>query len=220
VTTIPENIDRLTVDRLTARVNVWLATALVASVRSRFSLTHSEHKSAKTASLFDAVYQGFIAATLEAKQQPEFADELEAAEFGRQAFLNELARHRRTSRIGPSLSSAEVTELLGISRQALSKRVAAGSVVALNGPHSTANVYPEWQFDVTKREVRDGVRQVVAAFREALEHDYSPETLAIWMTTPNSAFEANLSPADWLAQNGSPAIVISLAEETAAGLAQ
>ena len=155
-----------------------------------------------------------------ADSQIGFPDESDAVAFGRRAFDLAFGSRRRTERHGPTLASADVAELLGISRQALAKRVRAGSVVALPGPHSTAYSYPHWQFDTTRRDVRSGVREIVAVFRDALDDDYSAETLSIWMTTPNSNLERNRSPTEWLADGGPPSTVVALAEETAARLAQ
>ncbi len=144
----------------------------------------------------------------------------DARYFARTAFDVAVRARRRTRHLGPTLASNEVVELLGVSRQALSKRVHAGSLLAVPGPHSTANVYPLWQFDEEHRDVRAGIREVVGVFRSTLDDAYLPETVSVWMTTPNSELEADMSPAQWLARGGSPVPVVALAEELAARLAQ
>jgi hypothetical protein len=68
--------------------------------------------------------------------------------------------------VGDRWPTSTVTEFLHVTRQALHKRLAKGTILGLPGNGTTW--FPVWQFDVDAREVRPTVAEVIAAFREEL----------------------------------------------------
>lgn len=141
----------------------------------------------------------------------------DALDVGFQAARSALASLRWSQVIGERLSTTEVTDLLQVSRQALAKRVQSGSLFALPGLRTTW--YPAWQFDRARRDVRHCVRDIVAEFRNALDKDVDPFTVATWMNTPNDELDG-ITPAAWIVNRTTPAPVIDSAREFAARLAQ
>ncbi|MDI3340090.1 MAG: hypothetical protein QJR03_06115 [Sphaerobacter sp.] len=74
------------------------------------------------------------------------------------------ARIRLLAAEGGTLSSTQVADLLGITRQAVDKRRKAGRLIGLaTGRRGYA--YPLWQFDPERRGVLPGLEAVLAALR-------------------------------------------------------
>jgi hypothetical protein len=140
------------------------------------------------------------------------AQELE--QLGRDAARKCLAGYQWQQALGETMDTTRVTQLLGISRQALKSRRSSGSLFAVPGKQSSQ--YPSWQFAESDGEwtVRPVVLRIVAAFREVLGSDVSPYLIAAWATTPQPELE-NASPAEWITGGGSEDPVVLAAARAA-----
>lgn len=118
--------------------------------------------------------------------------------------------------VGNRLDTTQATDLLGVSRQALAKRVAAGTVLGLPGKHTT--YYPAWQFDHERGLIRPEVREVLGIFKEELD-EIDPYKIAAWATTARKELDG-MTPAQWLTEEKDPYLVFDLAREAAGRLAE
>lgn len=97
----------------------------------------------------------------------------------------DIARHQRADqewdeRIGPFLTRAAVSRLLGISKQAVAKR---RDLLAI--PSRDGWAYPTWQFTGGQAPERfDEVLQVLPTEQE-------PLLVAVWLTTPTRALDGD-----------------------------
>lgn len=87
-------------------------------------------------------------------------------------------------------TTPQVASFLGISRQAINKRVRARKMLGYAGDGVT--LFPAWQFDLDNHRIHPEVPEFLAAFDEDLE----PSTIAVWSTTPLD--ERGRTPADLL----------------------
>lgn len=108
-------------------------------------------------------------------------------------------------------TTPQVAEFLGISRQAINKRVRSRKM--LGYPGDGATVFPVWQFDLENRRVRPEVPEFLAAFDEAVE----PHAIAQWSITRIDASER--TPAELLLSPDSKDDVLRLAGDHASGAA-
>src|SRR5215468_3015541 len=76
----------------------------------------------------------------------------EAFEHGRHAARELIAAIVWAKSVGEVLDTGAVCRMLGVSRQALAKRLAAGTLVGLPGKNTT--IYPSWQFDLEHKPIR------------------------------------------------------------------
>ena len=90
----------------------------------------------------------------------------EACELGSKAAEVVVASARWSRLVGDRIDTSEASRVLGISRQALSKRQASGSLLGLPGHNTTW--YPTWQLDIENESIRPEVRDIIGAFRDAL----------------------------------------------------
>lgn len=149
--------------------------------------------------------------------------EEEALELGRQAARTAFAPFIWKARVGDTWDVRQTAEFLGISRQALYKRVRTGTALGVPGRGTTH--FPVWQFDTKKHLLRPVVAEIIAAFREA-DKDLSPLTIAAWVTASSDLLDGR-SPAGWIAlgsnDQGGPDFpasrVVTAAHRAAAGLA-
>jgi hypothetical protein len=120
--------------------------------------------------------------------------------------------------VGERLDTGQAMELLGVTRQALAKRVQAGSLLGLPGRGTT--YYPTWQFDFDRCEVRPITRQILAAFAEEVERP-DPYAVAAWATTPQDEDLDGFSPAEWIVKDGDrdERVLVEAARRAAARLA-
>ena len=117
----------------------------------------------------------------------------EAYDSGYDAAHAALAPIAWSKAVGDRLDTSKAQDLLGITRQALAKRVASGSLLGLPGKGTT--YYPSWQFDSLARTIRPEAREILRIFSERGEDDHY--MIATWMTTPNRDLDET-SPARWL----------------------
>lgn len=137
----------------------------------------------------------------------------EYVRIGRKAGEQAAIAAKWRQRVGATLETQDVTELLGLSRQALDSRKRTGSVLAL--PGSGTSYYPSWQFNTENRppSVRPITLQIVTAFREAVE-DLSLYVVAAWATSPQPELD-NRTPADWIVSGGADGPVVLAAQRAA-----
>ncbi len=121
----------------------------------------------------------------------------EACELGAKAAEAVVASARWSRLVGDRIDTSEASRVLGISRQALSKRQASGSLLGLPGHNTTW--YPTWQLDIENESIRPEVRDIVGAFRDALGKGADPFLIASWASTTQHEDLNGSSPAEWLA---------------------
>lgn len=137
----------------------------------------------------------------------------EAIRLARSAAENILASARWSRVVGDRLDTTAVTNLLGITRQALAKRQAAGSLIGLPGHGTTW--YPTWQFDQETGQVRPEVRGIIGAFRDRLD-DFDPLLVASWATTTQDEDLDGMTPEQWI-RLGRDSHHVRVSAERAAG---
>lgn len=93
--------------------------------------------------------------------------------------------------VGPFYDTGGLTRWWGISRQAVNKAVAAGTVIACRLGDSQW-VYPTWQFTA-----EGTVRPQLITLWSALRNAADPWTCALWLCSPQSEL-ADRSAADWV----------------------
>lgn len=145
---------------------------------------------APNSALLDRTAEEFRRTLAELGGQPSSADDAEA--IGRRAAMVVLAGDAWERALGELLTSAEARILLGgVSREALRKRVASGSAIALRDDTGLIR-YPRWQFDAASSSTFPVVKQLNKLFGEA---GLDPWTLAAFATTPQPEL-ADRTPVD------------------------
>jgi hypothetical protein len=115
------------------------------------------------------------------------------------------------------LDTAATARMLGITRQALHKRVRCGGLLGVPGRGTTW--FPGWQFDRQEHSVRPVVPQLLAAFASAAEEDGpAPEAVLAWSQTPQPEL-GDQAPADWVAADGLDEPVVAAARRAGRALA-
>lgn len=137
----------------------------------------------------------------------------QAHRYGRDAARQALAPLVWRAAAGEVLSTEQVRALLGVTRQALHKRVEAGTLLGLPGELTT--LYPAWQFE--RSGVRGVVPAVIAAFRERLGPEYDARMVASWATSGQPDLKG-ATPAEWLSDGLDPDAVVLAAERAADAL--
>lgn len=133
----------------------------------------------------------------------------------------ELAGRERETRLGViarSLTTREVSDLLGIDTSRVRHRLSDNHLFAFRA--GKARQYPRWQF-LEGGKVLPNLPAVVPAFPA----QWQPASIEGFMTTPQrdlsagsadgSADEVHLSPAEWLAGGGDPAEVVAILDRIA-----
>jgi len=98
--------------------------------------------------------------------------------------------------VGTRLDTAQVVAMLGLTRQALAKRLASGALLGLPGKRTT--FYPTWQFDLHSAPVR--IRPIVAAaFAGWVDEmgSLDPYAVVSWAQTRQPELH-NLTPVQYL----------------------
>lgn len=134
---------------------------------------------AANSALLDRTVEEFRRTLTELGGQPSSADDAEV--LGRRAAMVVLAGEAWERALGELLTSAEARVLLGgVSREALRKRVASGSMIALRDDAGLVR-YPRWQFDATSGAPFGAIKNLNEIFGDA---GLDPWTLASFATTP------------------------------------
>ena len=123
--------------------------------------------------------------------------------------------------VGERFDTAQLVEMLRITRQALAKRVTSGTLLGLPGKGTT--FYPTWQFDLSAEPVRIR-RSVAAAFTAWVEEmgSLDPPAVASWAQTRQPELH-DLTPVEYLGKGGGDngdELLIFSARVTASRLAQ
>jgi hypothetical protein len=139
----------------------------------------------------------------------------EARALGRKSARSGLAALIWATRLGDTLNTTEVSERLNITRQALAKRLAAGTILGVPGRATT--YYPIWQFKPTQDEVQPEIREIFRIFVDELG-SLDAFTLSSWMMTPSGDLQG-FSPNAWLIRFDDPRPVYDAARRTASRLA-
>ncbi len=117
------------------------------------------------------------------------------------------------SAVGERWPTTTTTEFLNVTRQALHKRILAGTLLGLPGRGTTW--FPVWQFDLAAHAVRPQVADIIRTFRDEVGSG-DPFVIASWATTHQP--ELDMSPDEWLASGKDPAEVVRIARRTASTL--
>lgn len=125
----------------------------------------------------------------------EVADDV-AAQLGRDAARWAAASVTWRKVAGDCIETADVTRMLDITRQAVAKRVKGGTLLGVPGRRTT--LFPAWQFDEERRDIRPDVKYVLQLFRVEGGVD-DPYLIIGWADTPQEELE-NLSPRQWIEQ--------------------
>jgi len=127
--------------------------------------------------------------------------------------------------VGEKLDTRAVTFLLGVSRQALAQRVAAGTLLGIPGQGTTW--FPTWQLDTSRQpaRVRPVVAGVLGVWRDVLGSRYDPLLVAGWANASQfgelrDGELTDLTPAEWISREGDDKPLLLAAKRAAQGLAQ
>lgn len=156
-----------------------------------------------------------LGASPELAQQLDELDLDQAVELGRRAAGAALAPLAWALAVGDRRDVRWATEFLGVSRQALYKRLRTGSALGVPGRGTTW--FPAWQFDLELRIIRSVVGDIVRVFRQA-DPDVDPQVIAAWANKTNRLL-GGATPAEWVAGGRDDAKVVAAARRAARGLA-
>lgn len=146
----------------------------------------------------------------------QLADEGEAFELGQEAGRAVIGPLLLRQLLGDDrFDTAAVARLLQVTRQALHKRVRAGSLLAVPGRGTTW--YPAWQFDTDNRSIRPAAQAVLTAWSE-VHGSFDPETVLAWANSSQPEFP-ECTPAEWIEENGDEEVVVMAARRAARELA-
>ncbi len=159
---------------------------------------------------------GSFAKTLE-QSGVVIADKALAVVVGDEAARQIIAQRRWAALVGETLDTAEVRQLLDLTRQALEARRRNGSLLGLASDRSGTR-FPAWQFDPVHKRVRPEVASVVAKFRDEAE-DITEATIVSWASTNQPDLDGE-TPASWLLAGKDPDRLLVAATRAAARLAQ
>jgi hypothetical protein len=137
-----------------------------------------------------------------------------SVEAARRGALLAVASQVWENELGPLLGTADVRELLGVSRQRVDELLRSQRLIALSDSAGKRQ-YPAFQF-------HDGqpLSSLIAAFWTVAETAISPWTAAAWCTAPDNDALDGLSPVAW-ARDGRDATHLALvARQDAARLEQ
>lgn len=134
-----------------------------------------------------------------------------ARRLGRRGALLAVAGTVWRRHLGPSLTTMQVAELLGVgSRQAVHDRVRRRRLLAL--PTAERDLaYPAFQFSETGEPYAE-IGLVLDAFADAV---LSPHTVASWLVTPQAAL-AGSTPIEWIRDGRQPEPLVTTARRGAA----
>lgn len=94
------------------------------------------------------------------------------------------------SQLGEVWATPKVAEFLGISRQAINKRVQNRKIIGYPGGGKT--LFPAWQFDIDQSDIRPEIVEYLDSFDSSIPMDI----IARWSIAPNMKFKR--SPAELL----------------------
>lgn len=141
------------------------------------------------------------------------ADErgLDSSAYGRWLAELVVSRARWRRAVGETIDTTELAKLLGCTRQALKDRVNNHRLLAVPGRRSS--LYPTWQIDRVRGEVRPAAARWVQAWLD-IEPEASPLTLAAIAVAPSDQL-AGRSPAELIVDDVDVDQAIAFAETMA-----
>ncbi|MFJ3301416.1 hypothetical protein [Streptomyces bacillaris] len=164
----------------------------------------------------DRLIEGFREAVTHLPElTEELPDDVDAYDVGYEAGRAALAPIAWARAVGDRIQTAELTEMLDLSRQALQKRVRSHTLIGLPGKRTTH--YPRWQFDFARGEILPATERVLRIFRATGEFD--PYMIAAWMNEPCTELGEE-RPADLLEDEGRVGKVFEQARTVAKRWAQ
>lgn len=114
--------------------------------------------------------------------------------------------------VGPFYDTATLIRWLGISKQAVLKRAASGTLIACQlADHRRTRAYPTWQFNAD-RTVIEHLPEVWKILRDGAN---DPWTAALWLCSPNRDLDGKTA-VEHLRAGGDPAPVLASARDDAA----
>jgi hypothetical protein len=140
----------------------------------------------------------------------------DALELGQRAARSAVAPLAWRVLVGETLDTTQVAQLLGVSRQAIAKRVRTLSLLGLPGRGITH--FPVWQFDLDRSQVKPSVKEILSAFAEALE-SFDP-VVASWARSPQGEDLEGLTPEERLQKGLKEDVLVEAAKSAAAALAK
>jgi hypothetical protein len=145
-------------------------------------------------------------------------DEHEARRLGREAAEVVLRPLVWRHLLGEDrLDTTQVARLLGVTRQAIHKRVQAGHLFGVPGRGTTW--FPAWQFDVEGTRVYPVVPQLLTVWNESLGPEkLDPVAILSWSRTPQPELDGR-TPDEWIALGKPDAEVLEAARQAAQALA-
>ncbi|WP_052442575.1 hypothetical protein [Streptacidiphilus neutrinimicus] len=165
---------------------------------------------------YDQLVEGFQKGLIDMKDLLEgLPDDVDPHDVGYEAARAALAPVAWARAVGDRMQTAEATDLLGVTRQALQKRVQKHTLIGLPGKQTTH--FPVWQFDRSRRQVRPAAERVLQIFRASGEFD--PYMIAAWMVAPCEEL-GQAAPAGLLEDEGRVEEVFKLARAVAKRWAQ
>lgn len=171
-----------------------------------------EHESVRRREVVAAFEEGLDG--VEHLEIQEAVEELgDARALGQRAVLLAFTGIPWKRHLGPSFTKMEVAQLLGVTRDAVRKRMKTRRLFALpTGERDYA--FPAFQFDDSGHPypVLSAVLTVFASVQ------IEPHTLASWFKTPQELL-GNETPATWMADYRDPEVLVTAAQRTAARLA-
>jgi hypothetical protein len=114
------------------------------------------------------------------------------------------------------LDTTQVARLLGVSRQAVHKKVKIGALLGVPGRGTTW--FPAWQFDSQRASVRDVVASLLEAWRSADSSETDAYSVLSWSKTAQPELDG-LAPEDWISLQRPPGPVVAAARQAALALA-
>ncbi|HEX9994148.1 MAG TPA: hypothetical protein VGB14_14565 [Acidimicrobiales bacterium] len=150
-------------------------------------------------------YRGAAASSMPAGERAVW--ERTGARFDEAAPMADAARRVEAFArlVARSVDDAGAAGRLGVDRTRLSQRLRERSLLSFRAPDGERR-FPEWQFDVPTAALREVL--------SALDPAAHPLTVDHWAHAPQPDLEvgdAKVSPAEWLATGGDPAVVAALA---------
>jgi hypothetical protein len=163
--------------------------------------------------LLDRTVAEFRRTLAEIGGQPSSAGDAEA--IGRRAAMVVLAGDAWERALGELLTSAEARILLGgVSREALRKRVASGSMIALRDDAGSTR-YPRWQFDASGGSVFAAIKPLTQIYAAAGLDSW---TFAAFATTPQPELD-DRTPVEAFSDE-EPDLLLEVARRAAAELSR
>jgi hypothetical protein len=139
-----------------------------------------------------------------------------AARVGEEVARVALGHLRWRLAAGECLTTSDLVEMWGITRQAIAKRVKCGSLLGLPGRGTT--YFPRWQFDDALPDLRPVVSQILKIFGHHMGQ-VDPMIVASWAATPQPELRGR-TPREWIQHGKDEECLLRAANAAARELAR